>query len=524
MTELKISLDQLSWKTLYSPFRNTVIAVILILASAHPVVALDYWVSIVSGLDTNPGSQSLPFKTIQKRLNNATPGSTINILAGSYPEKLVVNKSGSTGLGPIILKGEAGNPPVLDGSPLIVPDSDSAMVLINGQGHITLEGLVIEQYKTADTSRVPMGIFITGPSHDITLTGNTIRNIETLGAGDAHGIAVYGNHAFQAVTNIIIKDNTIHSLLLGSSEAVVLNGNVTDFTVTGNHIYDCDNIAIDAIGYEGVCPDPNLDRVRNGTISFNRIHDISSHGNPAYGNTYAAGGIYVDGGSNIIIQGNNVKTCDIGIEIASEHSGKTTDHIIVRSNFLYANRLCGLAMGGYDSLRGSTTDCIIIHNSLYKNNTLMDGNGELMIQYDTKRNHILNNIFFANSQGLFISNPYTLNMDNTLDNNLYYASLGASGSQWQWKTVTHTGFSSYQAATGNDSVSFFSNPIFLDEALPDLHIMECSSAVDKGMIHGDAGSLDIDGQARTTMLKPDIGADELCTRPQPPSNLRITQP
>ena len=49
---------------------------------------------------------------------------------------------------------------------------------------------------------------------------------------------------------------------------------------------------------------------------------IDSRGNPAYGNDRSANGIYIDGGKGISVDGNVISLCNIGIELASEHSGR----------------------------------------------------------------------------------------------------------------------------------------------------------------------------------------------------------
>src|ERR1700730_5445754 len=51
-----------------------------------------------TGNDANSGtSLSAPWRTIQKALNSATPGSTVNITAGTYNERLTLGVSGTAG-------------------------------------------------------------------------------------------------------------------------------------------------------------------------------------------------------------------------------------------------------------------------------------------------------------------------------------------------------------------------------------------------------------------------------------------
>ncbi len=167
-----------------------------------------------------------------------------------------------------------------------------------------------------------------------------------------------------------------------------------------------------------------------------------------------------DGGRDIIVQRNIVTLSDIGIEIASEHSGRATSNVTVRNNIIYNNKIAGIAMGGYDDQRGSTRGCKVINNTLYHNDTRMDGNGELLLQFDIRNNIIKNNIFNANSQAILISNPYTQNTGSVVDYNLYFSPEGNENSTWQWKGVTYTGFDSYRADTTNDANGLFADPQF----------------------------------------------------------------
>src|SRR5205814_10179098 len=66
-------------------------------ATPTPTPATSYYVDSASGNDTNSGTQSSPWKTIQKAMNSATAGSTVNIKAGTYHERLALNVSGTAG-------------------------------------------------------------------------------------------------------------------------------------------------------------------------------------------------------------------------------------------------------------------------------------------------------------------------------------------------------------------------------------------------------------------------------------------
>ena len=467
--------------------------------------------------DNNDGSLSHPWKTIQKAADNVAPGDTVYVRDGIYNEAVFITASGSAAGGYVTFQSYPGETAVLDGTGLSDPDGVNG-IYIADHSYLIIRGFEIRNYTTTIPDSVPMGIQIAGSAHHVELRDNRIHHIETnapvdgnlLGA-DAHGIAVYGDKA-QSIHDIIIDGNELYSLTLGSSEAMVLNGNVELFTISNNIVHDCDNIAIDLIGFEETAPDPTYDQARNGVVISNTIYAIDTIENPAYGGERSAAGIYVDGGTQILIERNRIFSANIGIEIASEHSGRATSHVTVRNNLLFNNHIAGIAMGGYDVRRGSTEDCVIVNNTLYNNDTMQDGNGEIMIQFDTRNNVIKNNIVHANNpQSLLISNPYLQNTGNVVDYNLYFAPEGIKFSEWQWKKETFTGFEAYRAATGKDAHSMFNSPQFIDTVAPDLHLQATSPAIDAGENLPEVGDYDIDGDARAQGGKVDMGADEVPT-------------
>ena len=58
-----------------------------------------------SGSDANPGTQAQPWKTIQKAAQIIVPGDTISVLAGTYPERVTISRSGTSGA-PITFQAE----------------------------------------------------------------------------------------------------------------------------------------------------------------------------------------------------------------------------------------------------------------------------------------------------------------------------------------------------------------------------------------------------------------------------------
>lgn len=422
------------------------------------------------GNDKNAGSKKKPLKTIQQAVDLAEPGTTVYVRKGIYKEQVVIRKSGLKD-SPIIIKAYPKEKATIDGSGLKVSWDYQGLVSIHDVSYVNIEGFEIKNHKTKHEDLVPIGISVSGSGEGIRILRNHVHHIETHHKnGNAHGIAVYGTEAPEAIEDIFISGNKLEDMRLGASETLVLNGNVSNFKVTDNILRRNDNIGIDIIGFEGVSPVEAFDQARNGTISNNTVYQISSYGNPAYGNHYSAGGIYVDGGKEIIIENNRVYKNDIGIEAASEHAGKFTSSITIRKNAIYENRSAGIAIGGYDSERGSTINSIITDNILYKNDTKYQDGGQLLLQYNTKQNRIENNTMVAGNSRLLISSPFKQNDDNKIDNNVYYLDKGEEETRWIWEAEEITGFSAYKKKSLQDGNSVFKKPKFVNESKCDFRL------------------------------------------------------
>src|SRR5690349_13363389 len=81
-----------------------VAALMTVVAGPARAAGTTYFVS-PTGADTNSGTTAtVPFKTIQKALNLAQPGTTINLAPGTYTEALATKVDG-TAAAPITIKG-----------------------------------------------------------------------------------------------------------------------------------------------------------------------------------------------------------------------------------------------------------------------------------------------------------------------------------------------------------------------------------------------------------------------------------
>jgi hypothetical protein len=498
--------------------RKFALIILTSLASLLPAsafAAASYYVS-KTGADTNPGTEQQPWLTIQHAANVAAPGSTVYVHAGTYPERVNIHVSGNSQDGSITFCNYPGETPIVDGSNLVAPTSDNGMFFISNQSYIVISGFQIQNYGTGNAQVFPMGILVEGACSYIQLLNNTVRNIYTTAekqGGGAQGIAAYGTSAATPVNHLTISGNILYGLRTGSSESMTVNGNVQYFSITNNIIHDDDNIGIDAIGYERTAPNSNVDRARNGTISGNLVYHITSAQNPNYNGQLGADGIYVDGGTEIVIEQNVVYNADIGIEAASEHHNRVSSYVTIRNNLIYGSYIMGVSIGGYNNFVGGTDHCTIVNNTLYLNDSTQSGSGEFSINYHTTNNVFENNILFANAQGLLIGNTIqTANGPGVSANyNLYYSTVGNTNSQWIWNNHTYNGLPAFVRATQNDLNSQFANPDFVDAATNNFHLTSSSPALKKGMLLSSSivGTQDLDGNPRVLNGTIDVGCYEM---------------
>jgi hypothetical protein len=274
-------------------------------------------------------------------------------------------------------------------------------------------------------------------------------------------------------------------------------------------VHDNNNIGIDVIGFERTAPDPAVDQARDGLVSGNLVYNITSKGNPAYGDDVNSDGIYVDGGTRILIEQNVMHDVDFGIELASEHKDRATSYITARNNLIYHCHTAGVSIGGYAPERGHTDHSTVVNNTLYDNDTSDTKSGEFQMQWNMADDIFANNIVYAGSRCLIAVNKSQVDKDHSpvvIDHNLYYCASGPKASTWEESSAHLTGFDNYVQSTGNDRHSRFLDPHFIDAAANDFHLRSDSPAIASGTTGGvQVGELDLEGSQRVKSGKIDIG-------------------
>jgi len=319
------------------------------------------------------GSRLSPYATVDHAARTV-PGSRILVHGGTYGRIALGTACSGTADAPTVIR-------AAEGERVVIRPGSGVGIRLENVRYLCLEGLEVE----GGTHGIR--IESTREAGDMPLRGIAVRDCTVHGIRGTHGICVYARCDRAPIEDLILTGCHVYDCECGSSEAVVINGNIDGFRIEGNTVHDCNNIGIDMIGFEGTARHPengadgrnpfDADYVRRGVCRNNLVYNICTEGNRAYyrdgGYDHCAGGIYVDGGQDIEICGNTVYACDIGIEVATEHSPDDNPLFRVRGVRVHDNVIAdcggfaGLCFGGYARDLGFTEDCEFDHNRLVNN-------------------------------------------------------------------------------------------------------------------------------------------------------------
>jgi hypothetical protein len=437
-----------------------------------------YYVA-TNGNDANPGTIDQPWRTIQKAMNTARPGDTVNIRGGSYTERLSVNVSGTAGnyitfqnygftapTGAPPYPGAAGGEQViLDYSSLGTVSDNVPFLGIIGQSYVRVQGLTFQNYKTVGGGP-QYGLLVKGSSF-VELNSNRLLTIQNTGVwdgtnatevffvrGSSHDVLIHGNEVANAIT------------IYG--EAMTVDEGSYNVTIEQNYLHDTDAIGIDLNqnSSNNVVRSNLLEYIgkkRDGTIWYN---------NPAQA-------VYVQGGTNAIIERNVVRHSCNAYGVDSEPNYPAAHDIVFRSNLSYDNDQ-GIKLGTwYSDTDGSNT-----YNLSAYNNTIYDSGEGIVIRPMSGTNTIENNIVVG-GMGYVNAGGWS---PGTMDYNLWY----------QVSTV------------GPDAHALRGDPAFANAANGDFSLTSGSIAIGAGNSATGSmiGSLDYAGNPRVVGGRVDAGALE----------------
>ena len=178
--------------------------------------------------ESGNGTESAPYATVSRAAETA-PGSLIIVHGGEY---------GPVTLGPEC-SGNEGSPTIIraaEGETAVFHAGDGKGISLTDVRHISIEGIETEGGTHGIDYRS------TRESGDRPLSHISIRSCKVHGVRGIHGICVYACNDLAPVTDLMIEGCEVWDCECGSSESVVLNGNVDGFLIAQNRVHDNNNI------------------------------------------------------------------------------------------------------------------------------------------------------------------------------------------------------------------------------------------------------------------------------------------
>jgi hypothetical protein len=336
-------------------------------------------------------------------------------------------------------------------------DSSSGGGLYVSDSEGTITGNVLRSNRASVASYGVGGGAAIFDSHDVVFSSNQVRfNIaSTAGYGKAGGVG------FKRSSNLVVSDNYVQGNICstaswGSGGGILLKYTL-DSEVSGNTVL-LNTAGTKEDGQGGgfyIAEDSRL------TLSNNRVQgNVASRADDGRG-----GGLFL-------------WSCDVTLI----------------NNMIFNNRANTVGSGIF--IQGATPR--LVHNTIAHNR---GGNGSGIYVIGNDPEHpssvtLTNTILLSHTVGITVAAGSTA----TLEGTLWGSGDWANETDWAGTGVVNTG-----------TINIWGDPAFVDPSNGYYRILECSSAVDRGVATDVA--TDIDGEARPNGDGYDIGADEFHANP-----------
>lgn len=306
-----------------------------------------------SGNDSNPGSEALPWRTLQKAANSVDAGDIVTVRAGDYVG-FDLRRDG-TSSAPITFKADAGvnivqrNAVTADG------------INLEGADYITIDGFTVNSMPRAGIRSVTnhhvairnnhtdsnayWGIF-TGFSDDLLIENNvTSRSV------NQHGIYVSNSGDRPTLRGNTSWGNAAAGIHMNGDVSQGGDGIISSALVENNIIYDNGRL-----GGSGI----NCDGVQNSQIQNNLIYNNHASGISLY---------RIDGGgssrNNVVVNNTVVQASDARWALNIQNASTSN---VVLNNILYNNHsFRGSIDISSDSLPGLASDYNVLMNRFTTN-------------------------------------------------------------------------------------------------------------------------------------------------------------
>ncbi|MGO4598871.1 right-handed parallel beta-helix repeat-containing protein [Terrabacter sp. 2RAF25] len=466
------------------------------LTAAPPAsAATSWWVDNTAAgcSNTGPGSATTPFCTISAAASKAvTPGDTVTVRPGTYPEQVTVGASGAGGVPVTFVAAAPGV--VVDGtrdlstaawtpttggtfSTPFAPPSAPKQVFVDGArlaagtGASTLAAGSFYYDATAKVLHVNLGG--STPSGRAIRAGAQTYGFNVVGRTDVTiaGFATTGQNGVglrvSGSSSVTLRDD---SSAVSASYGILLESSSSAVTVSGASVTSSASIGI------------KLSATTASTISGAKVTASGNHGISLQAST---GNVvqYSETADNAVTSGTATAA---GVDVSSG----STDTVL-RGNVSHGNQDSGF------QVYGSSARALVLRNVSWGN-----GNHGFDTLASTDVRYLSNTAYGNHDDGISIEGQSTgatlrdnISVDNGLStgrHDLYVEQTSATGLTadsdllWnsEWVPAARIGLSRYQtvselrAATGLESAGLGSDPMFADAAAHDFRLGAQSAAID----------------------------------------------
>ena len=475
-----------------------------------------------NGSDANPGTETQPFRTINRATRVVMPGDTVLIRAGIYYEDVKPSTSGLPGKY-ITYKAYGDGEVIIDAQ----KGKRAGCIEINNQSYLKFVGLTVRGANSYSTWP-RAGISITDGAKNIILDnitayGNyfgvmaygkntpvsfiTIKNSRTFNPSTKAGNTHYGIFFYKKVyDSSIINNHVAYALPEAQSYGIEIGTEYPGkqangprrILITGNEVDHNESQGIHTWNAVGVLISSNSlhdngatgIQIEDGSENIVIENNVSENNAQKY--EYETG-TWIHRSKNVLVRGNILRSNKIGLNITS------SQRVIVHDNYVYLNNRGAESLVNAAGLivDNSVFNLSITQNTFYKNGVSGMARGGVNFGSDDKSgkllplcNHIrfINNIVSetANNWDLVFfyqyQNGHNLVQDSCSDFvsdyndffNIRDLLLSWNGHDFAWLP--------YLTASRQDAHSLTQDPLFVNPAKYDFHLQPNSPLIARGMI------------------------------------------
>jgi hypothetical protein len=425
------------------------------------------------GSDSNSGSLTAPWQTLQKAANTVASGTTVYVRGGTYVGFKMIRSGTSSA--PIVFTEYPGE------TATVVGDSSLTKVIWVSAAHdITISNLTVQDAP----AQWGGGIYIDSASYRITAKGNLLQNNRSF------GLKVLNSTLVTVQNNSITKNET----------GIEVSGSGDGVVISGNRIWANDRMVVNTPCSTN-CYD---DRGAVGISFYKTTGYITASGNQIWGNRANDYDYGQDGGafeiyaaSNLTITGNTLWDNENVFETGTD-GGLCSNNTFTR-NIAYKGTTTSVAGPSMGVLLRCAANMLVANNSFYGLDTFV---------YDIS----VAGGFAGSIDGLRIENNVSVapvhiySIDTALPStvrinyNLSYNTAGGSIAYVTGKGNTSS-VATFSSWTGFDWQGVQSNPLYKSPTAGDLHLQSTSPAINRGTLLSGVTDLFLG-------LAPDLGSFE----------------